>query len=280
MPQEQEPWARSPSDSSRARGSCLSHRPERGPQRAVISCCFRMPRRVTMTSTRGSWGTSCSKTGGHFLDPNATAAAARSHACCLRTRLGRRIEHRLGAVHHGATICGIPEVLEVLARGFAAAGQGHHTPGPAAVAAWSAEVRALAPRLWPASRRTTSRFSGRGPVFCRMVALPVGRVLIVLNVDVPDRALTAVFQAAGAALAAIYLPCPRPGDAPEYRAAIREAVGFSIKGGPHRHRAHQTSTAAWPSPRGKGRFSSPQPPGPGYICGSPRSATSHGSRSR
>ena len=65
---------------------------------------------------------------------------------------------------------------------------------------------------------------------CRMVALPAGRVPIVLKVYAPDRALTAAFQAAGAALAATYLPCTGPGDAPEYRAAIREAVGFAIKG--------------------------------------------------
>ena len=67
-------------------------------------------------------------------------------------------------------------------------------------------------------------------LFCRMFALTAGTVPIVLNVDVPDSALTAAFQAAGAALAAIYLPCPGPGDAPEHRAAIREAVGFAIKG--------------------------------------------------
>ena len=36
--------------------------------------------------------------------------------------------------------------------------------------------------------------------FCLMFALPVGPVPIVLNVDVPDRALTAAFQAAGAAI--------------------------------------------------------------------------------
>ena len=67
-------------------------------------------------------------------------------------------------------------------------------------------------------------------MFCRMVALPVGRVPIVLKVDAPDSALTAAFQAPVAALAATYLPCPGPGDAPEYRAAIRRAVGFAIKG--------------------------------------------------
>ena len=49
-------------------------------------------------------------------------------------------------------------------------------------------------------------------VFGRTFALPAGTVPIVLNVDVPDRALTAALQAAGAALAAIHLPCPGPGD--------------------------------------------------------------------
>ena len=81
---------------------------------------------------------------------------------------------------------------------------------------------------------------------CRMFALPTGTVPVVLNADVPDRALTAAFQAAGVALAALYLTCPGPGDAPEYRAAVREAFGFAIKGvliaagrtpGPYRARA-------------------------------------------
>ena len=58
----------------------------------------------------------------------------------------------------------------------------------------------------------------------------MGRVPIVLKVDAPDSALTAAFRATGAALAAIDLPRPGPGDAPEYRAAIRKAVGFAIKG--------------------------------------------------
>ena len=40
-------------------------------------------------------------------------------------------------------------------------------------------------------------------MFYRIVLLPEGTVLLVLNVDVPDRALTAAFQAAGAALTAI-----------------------------------------------------------------------------
>ena len=64
-------------------------------------------------------------------------------------------------------------------------------------------------------------------MLCRMFALPAGTVPIVLNVDVPDRALTAAFQAAGAALAALTSPAR---DDPEHRAAIQEAVGFAIKG--------------------------------------------------
>ena len=36
-------------------------------------------------------------------------------------------------------------------------------------------------------------------MFCRMFALQAGTVPIALNVDVPDRALIAAFQAAGAA---------------------------------------------------------------------------------
>ena len=75
---------------------------------------------------------------------------------------------------------------------------------------------------------------------------------IILKVHAPDRALTAAFQAAGAALAATYLPCPGPGDAPEYRAAIREAVGFAIKGGPHRHRAQARPVLLPGRPRGAG----------------------------
>ena len=40
-----------------------------------------------------------------------------------------------------------PELLDALARGFAAAGQDRHPPGPAAVASRPAEARVLAPRL-------------------------------------------------------------------------------------------------------------------------------------
>ena len=50
-------------------------------------------------------------------------------------------------------------------------------------------------------------------MLCRMLAPPATTVPIVLNADVPDRARTAAFQAAGgAALVAIYLACLRPGD--------------------------------------------------------------------
>ena len=44
------------------------------------------------------------------------------------------------------------------------------------------------------------------------------------------RALTAAIQAAGAAIAALYLASPESGDAPEHRAAIRESAGFAITG--------------------------------------------------
>ena len=85
-------------------------------------------------------------------------------------------------------------------------------------------------RIWfgPAAARLLTD-EELAAVFCRMFALSAGTFPIVLNVDVPDRALTAAFQAAGAALAAIYLRCPGPDDAPEHQAAIREAIGFAIK---------------------------------------------------
>ena len=109
MPQEARccPRARFPSDSSRTMGSCLSHRPERGPQRAVISCCCRTPRHVTMTSTRGAGGRPVQRWG-------------RSWLFWVQVRRRRRRQAR-----------------------SAAAGQGRHPPGPAAVATWPAEV----PRL-------------------------------------------------------------------------------------------------------------------------------------
>ena len=86
--------------------------------------------------------------------------------------------------------------------------------------------------------------------------------------------MTATFQAAGAALAAIYLPCPGPGDTPEHR----EAVGFAIKGvliaagrptDPYRWRAFR-----------RGGLSSSRPAGSGSICGTPRTASSSATRSR
>ena len=75
-------------------------------------------------------------------------------------------------------------------------------------------------RLWlgPAAARLFTDEE----TFCRVFALPAGTV--------PDRALTAAFHAAGAAMAALYLASPGPRDAPEHRAATREAVGFAIKG--------------------------------------------------
>ena len=67
-------------------------------------------------------------------------------------------------------------------------------------------------------------------MFCCTLAPPPGPVPVVLNVVVPDRALTAAFQAAGTAMAAHYLASSGPGDAPEHRAGLREAVCFAIKG--------------------------------------------------
>ena len=49
-----------------------------------------------------------------------------------------------------------------------------------------------------------------------------------------DRALTAAFQAAGAAIAAPYLASPGPGDAPDHRAVLWGVVGSA------------TSDRAWP----------------------------------
>ena len=76
-------------------------------------------------------------------------------------------------------------------------------------------------------------------------------VPIVLNVEVPDRALTAAFQAAGAALAASYLPWSGPGDAPKHLAARPSALPSRESSSPPG--ARQSRTAAWPSPRGRGR---------------------------
>ena len=69
---------------------------------------------------------------------------------------------------------------------------------------------------------------GHVPPHVRAAAPPPGTVSVVLNVDVPDRALTAAFQAAGAAMTALCLASPGPGDAPEHRAVLREAIGFAI----------------------------------------------------
>ena len=67
-----------------------------------------------------------------------------------------------------------------------------------------------------------------------MFALPPGMVPVVLTVDNSDRALTAAFQAAGAAIAAPYLASPGPGDAPDHRAVLWGVVGSA------------TSDRAWP----------------------------------
>ena len=145
-------------------------------------------------------------------------------------------------------------------------------------------VRAANERLPhpPADRRWLSPAAVRlltdeelAAVFCRLVAMPAGKVPIVLNVDVPDRALTAAFQAAGAALAAIYLArgqaTPRsigPRSGRPWAKGVLIATGRT----PYPYRGLAV-------PEGQGQVSLPQPPGPGPICGTLRSATSRASRS-
>ena len=86
---------------------------------------------------------------------------ARSQACGLRTRLGRRIARGFGAVRLSATVRGGPGGPRPRLR--------RRRAGPLSSRAGcrgnlaGGIVRAIAPRLWPASRRTASRFSGRGP---------------------------------------------------------------------------------------------------------------------
>ena len=75
---------------------------------------------------------------------------------------------------------------------------------------------------------------------CRISALPAGAVPIVLNVNVLYRALTAAFQAAGAALAAIYLPCPGP-RRPGASGCNQRGHRLRHQGGPRRRRAHARS---------------------------------------
>ena len=64
---------------------------------------------------------------------------------------------------------------------------------------------------------------------------------------------------------------------PEHRATVPEAVGLAAKGVLIATGRTPTRTAAGPSPRG--RFSEPPPPGPGCMCGTPRTAASSASRS-
>ena len=71
-----------------------------------------------------------------------------------------------------------------------------------------------------------------------MFDMPPDAVPIVLNVDVPDRVLTASVQAAGASVAALYLAWPGPGDGAGHQAQIRQAISFAVKAvliaaGPH-----------------------------------------------
>ena len=89
-------------------------------------------------------------------------------------------------------------------------------------------------------------------VFCRMVALPAGTVPgpIVLHADVPDRALTAAFRA----------PAQRWQPSTCTPRSIGPRSGASpSRGSSSPPAARQTRAAAWLSPRGRGRFSSPQP---------------------
>ena len=55
-----------------------------------------------------------------------------------------------------------------------------------------------------------------------MFALPPTAVPIVLNVDIPDRALTA-------SVAALYLAWPGPAENPGYQAMMRQAISFAVK---------------------------------------------------
>lgn len=63
-----------------------------------------------------------------------------------------------------------------------------------------------------------------------MFALPPEAVPIVLNVDTPDRALTASFQAAGASVEALYFALSTPLAAdPHYCQSLRQAISFTVK---------------------------------------------------
>ena len=164
MPQELPPDARAAGQLSLSPVASARN----GRQRAVISRRCRTARRVTMTSTRGSWGTKTDGRLSPFWGPSAIAAAQASLQPCLRPPSPAREPLLVDSVRRAMErlLAAAPEVLAALARGFAAAGQDRHPPGPAAVATWPAEVRAFAPRDGPASMgsaswRTVARFSGR-----------------------------------------------------------------------------------------------------------------------
>ena len=55
-------------------------------------------------------------------------------------------------------------------------------------------------------------------MFGSMFALPQETIPVVLNIDVPDRALTAV-----------YIACLEQGDALDHQSRLRDAIGFAIK---------------------------------------------------
>ena len=110
-----------------------------------------------------------------------------------------------------------------------------------------------------------------------MFALPPTAVPIVLNVDIPDRALTASFQAAGASVAALYLAWPGLADDPGYQAMMRQAISFAVK-------AVLIAAGRTPDPYRGGAYPGGQvfltpAPGPACTCATTRKAASSASRS-
>ena len=100
-----------------------------------------------MTSTRGSWGTSCSKSGGRIPILGFkcdSGGAGKPVARPAASEPGSGAASLVDSVRC-ASVQLFAEVLEVLARGFAAAGQGRYPPGPAAVATWPAELCGQSP---------------------------------------------------------------------------------------------------------------------------------------
>ena len=71
------------------------------------------------------------------------------------------------------------------------------------------------PSLASALQRTDQDIAA---MFGSMFALPPGTIQVVLNIDVPDRALTAV-----------YIACLEQGDALDHPSRLRDAISFAIK---------------------------------------------------